>query len=122
LSHSIYDKHIENICANLFPEWRLEFHHDQPEAKDAANNISTASNTVSDTTSSSGGGTAALVLDNFDNSPSWPGSNDLGKWAGANSFANNSGVIESGALKLQYSNNGWLGSSGTIWIDEIRFE
>ncbi|QJD83896.1 DUF4832 domain-containing protein [Cohnella herbarum] len=80
------------------------------KAKDAANNISAASNTVSDTTSSSGGGTAALVLDNFDNSPSWPGSNDLGKWAGANSFANNAGAIDSGALKLQYSNNGWLGS------------
>ncbi|WP_199731753.1 DUF4832 domain-containing protein [Cohnella endophytica] len=82
------------------------------KAKDAANNISAASNTVSDTTSS-GGGTTALLLDNFDNSPAWPGSNDLGKWAGANGFVNNAGVIENGALKLQYSNNGWFGSDVT---------
>lgn len=59
---------------------------------------------------SGGGGTNSLLLDNFDNSPSWPGSNDLGKWAGANGFVNNAGVIDSGALKLQYNNNGWLGS------------
>jgi hypothetical protein len=57
-----------------------------------------------------GGGTTALVLDNFDNSPAWPGSNDLGKWAGANSFVNGAGAIEAGALKLQYNNNGWLGT------------
>ena len=60
--------------------------------------------------SGGGGGTTALVLDNFDGSPAWPGSNDLGKWAGANSFVNGSGAIEAGALKLQYNNNGWLGT------------
>lgn len=80
------------------------------KAKDAAGNVSASSNSVTDTTSASGGGGTGLLLDNFDNSPAWPGSNDLGKWAGANSFANGSGVIESGALKLQYSNNGWFGS------------
>lgn len=59
---------------------------------------------------SGGGGTNGLLLDNFDNSPGWPGANDLGIWAGANGFANDAGVIESGALKLQYNNNGWFGS------------
>lgn len=57
------------------------------------------------------GGTSSLLLDNFDNAPVWPGTNDLGQWAGANSFVNNAGVIESGALKLQYNNNGWFGST-----------
>lgn len=57
-----------------------------------------------------GGGTNSLLMDDFDNSPGWPGSNDLGEWAGANSFVNNAGVIESGALKLQYNNDGWLGT------------
>ncbi|WP_187434521.1 DUF4832 domain-containing protein [Paenibacillus methanolicus] len=56
------------------------------------------------------GGTSSLVLDNFDNSPGWPSANDLGKWTGANGFVNNAGVIESGALKLQYNNDGWLGT------------
>ncbi|WP_168735464.1 DUF4832 domain-containing protein [Cohnella fermenti] len=79
------------------------------KAKDAAGNVSAASGAASGTTSASGGG-ASLLLDNFDNSPTWPGGNDLGKWAGANGFVNNAGVIESGALKLQYSNGGWFGS------------
>ncbi|MFC5405544.1 fibronectin type III domain-containing protein [Cohnella soli] len=79
------------------------------KAKDAAGNISGASNPVTDTTSASGGG-SSLLLDNFDDSPAWPGTNDLGKWAGANGFVNNAGVIESSALKLQYNNGGWFGS------------
>lgn len=58
----------------------------------------------------SGGSGNSLLLDNFDGSPAWPGANDLGKWAGANSFVNNSGVISSGALVLQYNNDGWFGS------------
>ncbi|RED63281.1 fibronectin type III domain protein [Cohnella lupini] len=62
---------------------------------------------------SGGGGTTGLLLDNYDSSPSWPSNNDLGKWTGANSFLNGAGVIESGALKLQYNNNGWLGSDVT---------
>jgi hypothetical protein len=65
------------------------------------------------TTEPPGGGGTALLLDNFDNSPAWPGSNDLGKWTGANGFANNAGAIENGALKLQYNNNGWFGSDVT---------
>lgn len=60
----------------------------------------------------SGGGTA-LLLDNFDSSPAWLGANDLGKWSSANSFVNQAGVIENGALKLQYNNNGWFGSDVT---------
>ncbi len=81
------------------------------KAKDAAGNVSASSNSVTDTTSASGG--TGLLLDNYDGSPAWPSSNDLGKWTGANSFSNGSGVIEGGALKLQYSNNGWLGSDVT---------
>lgn len=82
------------------------------KAKDAAGNVSAASSAASGTTKASGGGTS-LLLDNFDNSPAWPGSNDLGKWTGANGFANDAGVIESGALKLQYNNGGWFGSDVT---------
>lgn len=82
------------------------------KAKDAANNVSSSSNSVTDTTSASGGVTA-LLLDNFDNAPTWPSSNDLGKWTGANSFLNNAGVIDTGALKLEYNNNGWIGSDVT---------
>lgn len=65
-----------------------------------------------------GGETDILLLDNFDNSPSWPGANDLGKWAGANGFINNAGVIEAGALKLQYNNDGWLGTNIDQSIEE----
>ncbi|MCD9026202.1 stalk domain-containing protein [Cohnella silvisoli] len=53
----------------------------------------------------------SLSLDNFDNNPVWPGTNDLGKWAGANSFVVDGGEIDNGALKLTYKGNGWLGSS-----------
>lgn len=77
-------------------------------ARDAAGNLSAASSTLSVTTNASGG--TGLLVDNFDGSPSWAGSNDLGKWTGANGFVNGSGVIESGALKLQYNNDGWFGS------------
>ncbi|WNS43924.1 fibronectin type III domain-containing protein [Paenibacillus sp. MMS20-IR301] len=77
-------------------------------ARDAAGNLSAASTVLNVTTNN---GAAALLLDNFDNSPVWPGTNDIGGWAGANSFVNSAGVIESGALKLQYNNNGWFGST-----------
>ncbi|WP_052487778.1 DUF4832 domain-containing protein [Gordoniibacillus kamchatkensis] len=82
------------------------------KAKDAAGNVSAASNATTGTTNTAGGGTA-LLLDNFDNSPAWPGTNDLGKWTGANGFVNDAGVIENGALKLQYNNAGWFGSDVT---------
>ncbi|MDQ0656065.1 DUF4832 domain-containing protein [Paenibacillus sp. W2I17] len=55
-------------------------------------------------------GTSSLLLDEFNDSMSWPGSNGISKWTGANGFVNDAGVIESGALKLQYNNNGWFGS------------
>jgi chitodextrinase len=79
-------------------------------AKDAAGNQSAASAGITATTDAGGSGTNGLLVDNFDNTPSWPGSNDLGKWSSANGFVNNAGVIESGALKLQYNNDGWLGT------------
>jgi hypothetical protein len=65
---------------------------------------------ISGGVSTGGGGTNSLLVDNFDNSPGWPGTNDLGKWTGANGFVNQAGVIDSGALKLEYNNDGWLGS------------
>jgi hypothetical protein len=49
-----------------------------------------------------------LVLDDFDGTPA--GTNDLGKWTGANSFVNGGGAVSGGALALQYNNNGWFGS------------
>ncbi|TDL62735.1 DUF4832 domain-containing protein [Paenibacillus amylolyticus] len=55
-------------------------------------------------------GSSGLVLDEFNDLMSWPGSNGINKWTGANGFVNDAGVIESGALKLQYNNNGWFGS------------
>ncbi|KLU54935.1 hypothetical protein EL84_22760 [Paenibacillus sp. VT-400] len=55
-------------------------------------------------------GTSSLLLDEFKDLMSWPGSNGISKWTGANGFVNDAGVIESGALKLQYNNNGWFGS------------
>jgi len=79
------------------------------KARDAAGNLSAASAGVNVTTNA--GGTGSLLLDNFDNSPAWPGSNDLGQWTGANGFVNTAGVIDSGALKLQYNNDGWFGSA-----------
>lgn len=55
---------------------------------------------------------ASLLLDNFDGVPAWSTgtTNDLGKWAGANSFVNGAGVESGGALILQYNNAGWFGS------------
>ncbi|WP_168122327.1 fibronectin type III domain-containing protein [Paenibacillus sp. HB172176] len=81
-------------------------------AVDAAGNESAASNAVQATTEASGGGSGSggLLLDSFDGTPAWPGANDLGKWAGANGFDNNAGVLDGGALKLTYNNAGWLGS------------
>ncbi len=55
----------------------------------------------------------SLVVDNFDGTPAWgSGQNDLGRWTGANSFANGSGagVVSGGQLRLQYANNGWFGT------------
>ncbi|VUD58597.1 hypothetical protein TDB9533_02462 [Thalassocella blandensis] len=56
-----------------------------------------------------------LVLDDFDNPAQWPGVNDLGRWAGANGFRNHqgtiaSGIVQNGALVLEYGNTGWFGS------------
>lgn len=49
-----------------------------------------------------------LLVDNYDGTPAWSGStqNDLNQWTGSSSFANGdgAGVIEDGALVLQYQN------------------
>ncbi|WP_405145829.1 fibronectin type III domain-containing protein [Sphaerisporangium sp. NBC_01403] len=83
------------------------------KAKDAAGNLSPASNTVTVVTDAQSGN-PGLVLDNFDGSPPYPSSaqNDLGKWTGANCFLDGggSGVVSGGALSLRYNNCGWFGS------------
>lgn len=49
-----------------------------------------------------------LLVDNYDGTPAWSGStqNDLNQWTGSSNFANGggAGVIEDGALVLQYQN------------------
>ncbi|WP_415380362.1 endo-1,4-beta-xylanase [Halosimplex sp. TS25] len=54
----------------------------------------------------------ALVVHEFDGD-AYPGSNDLGNWAGAGSFANGdgSGAVADGALRLEYDNAGWFASN-----------
>lgn len=79
-------------------------------AVDGAGNRSapSAAATVTVTT-----GTSRLVLDDYDGTPACgSGTNDLGRWTGANSFANGAGagVVSGGALRLQYSGTGWFGS------------
>ncbi|TKK89243.1 DUF4832 domain-containing protein [Herbidospora galbida] len=79
-------------------------------ARDAAGNLSPASNTVTVVTDA--GASTGLVLDDFDGSPAYPSQNDLGKWTGGNCFLDGggSGVVSSGALNLRYDNCGWFGS------------
>jgi len=91
-------------CTGLSPGTAYTF---TVRAKDAAGNVSAASGALTVTTNAA---VPSLLLDNFDNNPAWPGSNDLGKWASANSFVNGAGAIDAGALKLQYANSGWLGT------------
>ncbi|MCU4799971.1 hypothetical protein OB920_06265 [Halobacteria archaeon HArc-gm2] len=55
---------------------------------------------------------SSLVVHSFDGG-SYPGSNDLGNWADAGSFANGDGAgeVADGALRLEYDNAGWFGSN-----------
>jgi hypothetical protein len=55
---------------------------------------------------------SSLVVHSFDGG-TYPGSNDLGNWAGAGSFANGDGTgeVSDGALRLEYDNAGWFGSN-----------
>jgi endoglucanase len=83
-------------------------------AVDGAGNAS-AMVTVSATTDAAGDGeeesdppSQALVVNDYDGSPAWPGRNDLGDWCGAGSFENGSGVVQDGALVLEYDNGGWF--------------
>lgn len=55
---------------------------------------------------------SSLVVHEFDGG-SYPGSNDLGNWADAGSFANGggSGAVSDGTLRLEYDSSGWFGSN-----------
>lgn len=79
-------------------------------AKDSAGNVSEASPALTVSTADPDPG---LILDDYDGSPLWPGTNDLNAWTGANGFLNGSsgaGAVQDGALVLQYNNAGWFGS------------
>ncbi len=88
------------------------------KAKDAAGNISNASSVLAVATLDPDPG---LVLDNFDGTPAWPGGNDLGLWAGANGFQNNTGVLQNGALVLEYNNSGWFGSDINRDLSQYKY-
>ncbi len=84
-------------------------------AYDGAGNRSAASAAATVTVAATAG-VPRLVLDNYDGNPAWgTGRNDLGRWTGANSFANGSGagVVSGGALRLQYARTGWFASDVT---------
>jgi len=52
----------------------------------------------------------ALVVNDYDGDPAWPGRNDLQNWNGAGSFENGggSGEVVDGALVLEYDGAGWF--------------
>ena len=56
-----------------------------------------------------GDGSDALVVNDYDGDPAWPGENDLGNWCGAGSFENGDGEVVDGALRLSYDGEGWFG-------------
>lgn len=65
-----------------------------------------------------------LILDNYDNSPVWPGTNDLGLWTGANGFTNGTGgagIVQNEALVLSYNNSGWFGSDINRDISQYKY-
>ncbi|WP_436926914.1 endo-1,4-beta-xylanase [Halosimplex amylolyticum] len=82
-------------------------------AVDGADNESDAATVEATTGQSDDGGSGdALVVHEFDGD-NYPGSNDLGNWAGAGSFENGdgSGAVADGALRLEYDNAGWFASN-----------
>ncbi|WP_459191673.1 endo-1,4-beta-xylanase [Halosimplex sp. J119] len=83
-------------------------------AVDGAGNESDAATVEATTDAADDGGETgdALVVHEFDGG-AYPGSNDLGNWAGAGSFANGdgSGTVADGALRLEYDNAGWFASN-----------
>ena len=50
----------------------------------------------------------ALLVNNYDGDPTWPGGNDLGRWNGAGSFENGDGAVRNGELVLDYDGAGWF--------------
>ncbi|RRJ29502.1 endo-1,4-beta-xylanase [Halocatena pleomorpha] len=68
---------------------------------------SSGTTTVTITIDASGTGDE-LVVNDYDGSPAWPGTNDLGQWCGGGSFQNGSGSVSNGALVVEYDDGGWL--------------
>ncbi|WP_415380364.1 hypothetical protein [Halosimplex sp. TS25] len=68
------------------------------------------------------GQNSTLAVHEFDGG-AYPGSNDLGYWAGAGSFANGdgSGAVADGALRLEYDNAGWFASNVTEDVSEYQY-
>ncbi|WP_225333162.1 hypothetical protein [Halomicrobium urmianum] len=62
------------------------------------------------TTASGQSGESALVVDDFDGDPGWPGENDLGEWTDAGDLAEEATVTD-GALRLSYDGGGWYGTN-----------
>ncbi|WP_226011996.1 hypothetical protein [Halomicrobium salinisoli] len=61
---------------------------------------------------------SALIVDDFDGDPGWPGENDLGEWTDAGELAEEASVVDIGqglsygpALRLAYDGGGWYGTN-----------
>ncbi|MFC7139677.1 hypothetical protein ACFQMA_07470 [Halosimplex aquaticum] len=65
---------------------------------------------------------STLAVHEFDGG-AYPGSNDLGNWAGAGSFENGSGsgAVADGALRLEYDNAGWFASNVTQDVSDYQY-
>ncbi len=85
-----------------------------PTATPTKTSTPTATPTKTSTPTATPTSVPSLLVDNFDGSPAWSASttNDLSQWSGASNFVNGGGigVQSSGALALQYNNDGWFGS------------
>ncbi|RRJ31805.1 cellulase family glycosylhydrolase [Halocatena pleomorpha] len=76
-------------------------------AVDRAGNES-ARATLSVTTELAAAGPDDLLINDYDGSPAWPDSNDLGNWTGAGGFES-IGVTD-GTLRVDYDGSGWYGT------------
>ncbi|WP_248905171.1 cellulase family glycosylhydrolase [Halocatena marina] len=94
----------EAILTGLDSDTTYEF---GVSAVDRAGNESTQS-TLSVTTDLAGAGPDDLLINDFDGSPAWPTSNDLGNWTGSGGFES-IGVTD-GTLRIDYNASGWYGT------------